>query len=137
MALVLLNQGEVIMLEALVNKTAPQNLKLRVYKSNTTPAKTDTEATYTEADFTGYAAIAFVAANWVTTPGGLLVPSEIAYALQTFLSSAGSQNQNVYGYYVTQAVSGKAVWAERFSDGPYNIANLADAIDVTPPFTQA
>ena len=125
MALLLPNQGEGIALEALVNKTAPQNLVLRLYKSNTTPGETDTEATYTEADFTGYSAVTLTGSSWTTGTG------TVSYAQQTFTSSAGSQNQNVYGYYLTQATSGKLVWAERFSDGPYNIVNNGDEIKVT------
>lgn len=126
MALLLPNQGEGIALEALVNKTAPQNLVLRLYKSNTTPGETDTEATYTEADFTGYSAVTLTGSSWTTGTG------TVSYAQQTFTSSAGSQNQNVYGYYLTQVTSGKLVWAERFSDGPYNIVNNGDEIKVTP-----
>lgn len=132
MTLVLPNQGESIALEALVGKTAGQNLVLRLFKSNTTPAETDTEATYTEADFTGYSAITLTAANWSVTG---TAPSSAGYAQQTFTSSAGSQNQNVYGYYLTQVTSGKLVWSERFSDGPYNIANNGDAIKVTLAIT--
>lgn len=132
MALLVPNQGEQITLEALLNKTAPQDLDLCLYKSNTTPAETDTEATYTAADFTGYAVIQLTAANWTVTPGA---PTSGAYAQQTFTSSAGSQNQNVYGYYLKQRTSGKLVWVERFSDGPYNIVNNGDAIKVTPNIT--
>jgi hypothetical protein len=132
MALVLPNQGETIGLEALVAKTAGQNLILKLFKSNTTPAETDTEDTYTEADFTGYEAVTLTAANWVATAGA---PSNIAYAQQTFTSSEDSQNQPVYGYYLVQVSSGKLVWAERFTDGPYTIVNNGDAIKVTPVIT--
>lgn len=121
------------MLEALVNKTAPQTLVLKLFKSNTTPAEVHTEADYTEADFTGYASVALTGASWTASGSA---PTQIAYAEQTFTSSAGSQNQNVYGYYVVQQTSGKLVWAERFSNGPYNIANSGDQIKVTPIFTQ-
>ena len=127
MALVLVDQAENIVLEAIVNKTAPQNLILKLFKSNTTPGETDTEATYTEADFTGYSNITLTGSSWGTASS-----STIAYAKQTFTSSAGSQNQAVYGYYIVQATSGKLMWAERFSDGPYNIANNGDKIEVTP-----
>lgn len=132
MPLLVVNQGEEIALNALLNKTAPENLDLVLFKSNTTPAETDTEGTYTAADFTGYALIQLTAASWTTTPGA---PTESAYPQQTFTSSAGSQNQNVYGYYVKQRTSGKLVWVERFSDGPYNIVNNGDAIKVTPKIT--
>lgn len=132
MALLVPNQGEVIALEAFLNKTAPQDLTLKLYKSNTTPGETDTEATYTEADFTGYSAINLTASSWVLTPGA---PSEAAYPQQTFTSSAGSQSQAVYGYFLVQQSSGKLIYAERFSDGPYTIVNNGDAIKVTPKIT--
>lgn len=132
MALVTVNQGEGIVLEALVNKTAPQNLVLCLYKSNTTPSETDTEATYTEAAFTGYSAATLTGASWTVTTGA---PSSASYAQQTFTSSAGSQNESVYGYFYKQATSGKLVIAERFSDGPYTIVNNGDAIKITPAIT--
>jgi hypothetical protein len=132
MALLVPNQGEQIALEALLNKTAPQNLDLKLYKNNKTPSETDTEVDYTEADFTGYAAIQLTAASWTVTPGA---PTEAAYPQQTFASTAGSQNQDVYGYYLVQRTSGKLVYAERFSNGPYNIANDGDEIKVTLKLT--
>jgi hypothetical protein len=132
MALLVPNQGETIALEAFVAKTAGQNLILNLYKSNTTPAETDTEASYTSADFTGYSAITLTAASWTTTPGA---PSNVSYSQQTFTSSAGSQNQSVYGYYFTQVTSAKLTWVERFTDGPYVIVNNGDTIKVTPVLT--
>jgi hypothetical protein len=134
MTLVLPNQGEQITLEAMVGKTAGQNLVLRLYKSNTTPDESTTEATLTEADFTGYSAITLTASSWSYTAGD---PGTLAYAQQTFTSSAGSQSQAVYGYYVTQVTSGKLVWVERFTDGPYTITNNGDTIKVTLQFTQS
>lgn len=128
MTLVVPNQGETIALEALVGKTAGQNLKLKIFKSNTTPAEGDTEATYTVADFTGYADITLTAANWTATGAD---PSHIDYAQQTFTSTAGSQNQPCYGYFCTQETSGKLVYSERFSDGPYTIVNNGDNIKIT------
>lgn len=130
MALLVPNQGEQIALEALVGKTAGQNLILRLYTSNTTPAETDTEATYTEASGNGYAAITLTAASWTVTPGA---PTEAAYAEQTFTFTGALGN--VYGYYFTQVTSGKLVWAERFTGAPFNIANNGDQIKITPKIT--
>lgn len=133
MTLVLPDQGESIALKALLNQTAPQDLDLCLYKDNHGAVlETDTEANFTAADFTGYAVIQLTAASWVISG---TAPTSAAYALQTFTSSAGSQNQNVYGYYLKQRSSGKLVWAEAFSDGPYNIVNNGDAIKVTPTIT--
>lgn len=134
MTLVVVDQGESLILQAIINKTAPQDLDLRLFKNNVTPGETDTEATYTEADFTGYAAIALTASSWNITG---TAPTSAGYAEQTFTSTTGSQNQNVYGYYITQHTSGKLIWAEAFSDGPYLISNSGDNINVTLALTMA
>jgi hypothetical protein len=128
MALVFPDVGENIVLEALVNKTAPQNLVLRLYTSDTTPGESDTAGTYTEATGNGYSAITLTGASWGAASGG-----SIAYAQQTFTFSGALGN--VYGYYMTQASSGTLVYAERFTDGPYNIANNGDQIKITPTIT--
>ncbi len=132
MTLVVCNQGEGLALEAILNKTAGQNLVLKLFKNNITPGETDTEGSYTEADFTGYSAPTLTGSSWTVTPGA---PSSAAYAQQTFTSSADQASQSVYGYYLVQASSGKSIWAERFSDGPYAIANNGDAIKITPTIT--
>jgi hypothetical protein len=130
MALVVPNQGEQIALEALVGKTAGQNLVLRLFTNDITPGETNTESTYTEASGNGYAAITLTAASWTVTPGA---PTLAAYAEQifTFTGALG----NVYGYYFTQVNSAKLVWAERFTGAPFNIANNGDQIKITPQIT--
>lgn len=128
MPIVFPDAGENIVLEALVNKTAPQNLVLRLYTSNTTPGESDTAGTYTEASGSGYSAITLTGASWGSASGG-----SISYAQQTFTFSGALGN--VYGYYLTQASSGTLVAAERFTDGPYNIANNGDQIKITPTIT--
>lgn len=130
MALVVPNQAEAIMLKAALNHTAPQNLTLKLFSSNTTPAETDTELTYTEVSGGGYAAISLTATDWTFTEGA---PSEASHLQKTF-SFTGSVG-NVYGYYVVQATSGKLMWAERFTDGPYNIQNNGDAVKITLKIT--
>lgn len=130
MALVVPNQGEQIILEAAVGKTAGQNLIQRLFTSNTTPAETDTEATYTEAAGNGYAPITFTPANWTFTAGN---PSTLAYAQQTFPFTGALGN--VYGHYFTQATSGKLLMAERFTGAPLVISNNGDDIKITTNFT--
>lgn len=130
MALNVPDTGENIALEALVNKTAAQNLVLKLFTSNTTPADTDTAVTYTEAAWTGYSAITLTGASWGAASGG-----SIAYAQQTFASSADQASVNNYGYFMVQTTSGTLVLSERFTDGPYAIANNGDQIKVTPQIT--
>jgi hypothetical protein len=133
MALLVPNDGEVDALSYYVNKSAPQDLVLRLFTNNITPAETDTAATYTEASGGGYAAITLTGANWTVTAGN---PSTAAYAQQVFtFTGALTGNAQVYGYFLTRAASGKLAHAERFSDGPYAIANNGDQIKITPQIT--
>ena len=131
MALLFPNNGEGDALQYLVNRAAPENLVLRLYTSNTTPAEADTAATYTEATGFGYAAVTLTGASWGAPSEG--APSSIAYAQQTFTFTGALGN--VYGYYLTRATSGRIAFSERFSDGPYNIVNNGDQIKITPTIT--
>lgn len=132
MTMVVPNNGEGDALGYFVNKQSPQDLVLRLYKSNTTPAETDTTASYTEATFTGYASTTLAGAGWTLAEGA---PSSASYAQQTFTSSAGSQNENIYGWYATRLSSGRIACSERFTTAPWNIANNGDKILITPVIT--
>jgi len=129
-ALLVPNAAEDVMLQNILNKTAPQDGRLKLYTNNITPAETDTEASYTEAAGFGYADILFSPASWTITPGA---PTSAAYPQQTYTFTGALGN--VYGYYVVQTTSGKILFAERFSTGPFNIVNNGDQIKVTPQFT--
>lgn len=131
MALNFPNTGENIALEALVNKTAPQNLVLKLYSSNTTPSDTDTAGTYTEATFAGYSAITLTGASWnAASAGSISYGSE-----QTFTRSSTGTTENIYGYFVVQASSGTLVYSERDGSAPFAVTNNGDAIKITPTIT--
>lgn len=132
MAIVVPNDGEAIVLNYLTNKDAPEDLDLRLFKSNTTPAETDAIGTYTEATFSGYAEKALVATNWIVTEGA---PSDASAAQQTFASDADQTAESVYGYYYARATSGELVAAERFTSAPFTIENNGDQILITPVIT--
>lgn len=126
MALNFPDVGENLALEMITNKTAPQNLVLKLYKNNITPSDTDTAATYTEADFTGYSAITLTGASWGSASGGT-----IAYAQQTFTCSGASSN-SIYGYFVIQTTSTVLLYSERDASAPFTVAVSGDAVKVTP-----
>lgn len=132
MALVLPQNGEGDALAAIVGKAAAENLVLHLYTNDITPGETDTTATYTEATFTGYAAITLTPASWTVTEGD---PGLAAYPQQAFTSSADQAPESVYGYYLTRVTSGRIAWAERFPAGPYVMANNGDNVKVTLNFT--
>lgn len=131
MPLLVQNNGEGDALQYFTNRAAPENLVLRLYTNNVTPAEADTAASYTEAVGFGYAAVTLAGASWDAPSEG--APSSIAYAQQTFNFSGALGN--VYGYFLTRASSGRVALAERFTDGPYNIVNPGDAIKITPTIT--
>jgi len=129
MALNVPDVGENKALEHMVNKTAPENLTLRLFQNNITPSDTDTTATYTEASFTGYAGITLTGATWGAASAG-----SIAYAQQTFTCS-GAGSQSIYGYYINQVTSTVLMWSERDASAPFTIAVSGDAVRVTPTIT--
>lgn len=131
MTIVVPNNGEGDALEYFTNRAAPQNLIMRLYTNNITPAETDVAATYTEASGFGYGAITLTGASWGAPSEG--APSSIAYAQQTFTFTGALGN--VYGYYMTRATSGRIALAERFTGAPFNIANNGDQIKITPQIT--
>lgn len=130
MAGIACNGSRKTMLENAVNKTAPSNLTIRLFKNNVVPADSDNvdASGFTEANFTGYAGQSLTAASWSVTSAH---PAVATYPQVTFTSSADQTAQLVYGYYVTNG-AGQLVVAEAFSDGPYSIAANGQTIKVTP-----
>jgi len=128
MSLVLCNQGEVQILTGFF----AGSMTLRLFTNDYTPVKASTEANLTEATGNGYATKTLTGGSWTITPG---TPTSAAYAQQTF-GFTGALG-NVYGYYVTRDTDGKLMFAERFSNGPYNVQQNGDQIKVTPQFTQS
>jgi hypothetical protein len=119
--------GENLALEMIVNRTAPQNLVLRLYRSNTTPSDTDTAGTYTEASFPGYSAITLTGASWNAAASGT-----IAFGSQQTFTCSGASTDDIYGYYVTQATSGILLYSERDASAPFAVRNSGDNVRLTP-----
>lgn len=129
MALKVPNVGEEVMLDLILG----EGYTLKLFKSNTTPGDTDTAATYTEADFTGYSSKALTGGSWSTTPAN---PSTGSYSQQSFTSTADQTPQIIYGYYVIRTTGGTLMWAERFSS-PITVQYNNDSIRITPQITLA
>jgi len=131
MALSFADVGENKALEMIVNKTAAENLVLKLYSNNITPAEGDTAATYTEATFAGYAAKTLTGATWNAAASG-----SIAYsAAQTFTRTSTGAAENIYGYYVIQTTSTVLIYSERDGSAPFAVTNNGDAVTLTPTIT--
>jgi len=126
MAVAFTNEAETIALKNFLNVQAAEDIVIKLYSNNKTPAATDVVGDYTEVSGGGYASIALTAASWSVSAGN---PSQAQYPQITFsfTGAAGS----VYGYYAVGATSGKLLWADKFPNAPINIANNGDQIKVT------
>ena len=125
--------GELRMLELITNKLATtENLRLKLFKNDITPANGDLVAAYTEADFAGYSDIELLGANWVASGAG---PSQLQYPQQSFIANADQTAQTIYGAYTIRATEGILVHTERFAT-PAVVQSNGDTVKVTPILTQ-
>ena len=131
MAAVLMNKAEERALAFLIGKAGytVRTLILKLYQNDVTPAEDDVVGDYTVATFTGYADAALASGDWTITG---TTPTLATCAQKTFTSSAGSQNQTIYGYYVVTDTDNELVFAERFSDAPRTIVNNGDLSNLKP-----
>ena len=133
MALVVPNGSEVIMLNYILNIDAPENISIQLYVNNVIPDENSTVASFTEMAYgLGYTTggISLTPGSWSVISGN---PSQAEHTevTWTFTGAAG----NVYGYYVTRDTGGELMWAERFTNGPFDITTNGDEIKITPRLT--
>ena len=132
MALVIPDAAEVAWLKrALYDNAGSENLSLRLYKTNVTPAESDTAGSYTVADFTSYAnktiTSSQAAGTWAVPTTSTGTTSSTYGTSQTW--TAGS-TQTVYGIYYVFASSGTIAGAEAFSGA--KTVDSGDTITVIP-----
>jgi hypothetical protein len=124
--------------EAMLDLILAEGYTLRLFTNDVTAGLTEaqiealTAGSFTEATFTGYAAVALTGGAWVTT--ALDAPSTGVYAQQTFTRTVSGAAQVVRGYYVTRTTGGALRWFQYFP-GPLTVTNNGDAIVVTPTIT--
>lgn len=126
MALNFPDVGENLALEAITGKTNATALTVKLYQNNITPSDSDTAATYTVANFTGYADAALTAATWGAASAGT-----ITYGAQLTFTCSGASSNSIYGYYVVNA-GGTLLYSERDGSAPFSIVNSGDAVKLTP-----
>lgn len=114
MALLVQNSGENLLLQwAIKDTSTPENLTLKLYSNNVTPAADDVAGDYTEATFTGYAAETLSRASWGSVATNGSGKAEISYG--SALSWDATSAQDIYGYFVVGATSGTLVYSEKFA----------------------
>lgn len=112
------------------NKFLDENLTLRLFSNNHTPAVGDTIASYTQVAGGGYAAKTLIVASWSVVSGN---PTVATYAAQDFaFTGTTTAPGTIYGYYITDAAN-VIRGSQRFSDlvVPFTPVN-GSLIRITP-----
>lgn len=129
MALVIPDVGEVELLDKMLKDalSSDEDYTLKLYKTDVTPAESDTAGSYTVADFTNYVNKTLTRAGWAgaSTAGGTTSSS---YAQQSW--TCGASGNTIYGYYVIGATSTVLLWAEKFATA--RVLASGDTLNLTP-----
>lgn len=136
MPLIVPDQGELELLDKCLKDalSVDENYILKLYKNDYTPASTTAPGSFTEADFTAYAARTLTRTTWnaaVTVSGA----AESSYGSTPQSWTCGASGNTVYGYWVEAATSAKVLWGERF--GTSRVLASGDVLNITPKFTLA
>jgi len=126
-ALLTPNEGEIEMLRRILNYRTPDNVVLRLFTNNTTPAEAHTIASYTELAKAGYTSKTLTGVNWTISTSGSTSAGTFAQITFTLTGQC-----TCYGYYISCSGGAKALYAERFTDGPYAIPSGGGSIKITP-----
>jgi hypothetical protein len=114
--------------------TTPLTMVLRLYTNNYTPVPGSHVADFTEATFTGYAAVTLNNSLW-GSPTIVSDRGQTIYDSGTpvpFVSSGGSP-QTIYGYFLENTDAGVVWFAEKFATA--RTVNPGDTLDLTLVFT--
>lgn len=132
MTLVCPNVGEVVLLTDLLGNG--NNWTLKLFKNDVTPAETDTAGTYTEADFTDYAAKTLTrsvsGSTWATPTTSSGVTSSLYNSGTPQTWTCGATGNSIYGYFIIDAVAGTLLISERFAATRVLAEN--DTLNLTP-----
>lgn len=134
MALVIANQAESIFLANALKQQAGENIDIRLYSNNITPAATNVEGDFVEVSGGGYSAQSITTSTWTITGTNPTTGSYGATISFAFTGAPTTNSGYVYGYYATArsgANSGKLLWSDRFTNAPIIIANNGDEIRIT------
>jgi hypothetical protein len=137
------NEGEKLLLEAMVGKVAAGNLKLKLFTNNYTPADDDVVGDYTEMGAVqGYTDKTLAPASWNAGAAGsgvgtsLANKASITYPQQQWTFDGTGGSVTVYGYFITDAAGTVLVGAERFAAAQVVTTN-GDTIKIDPKLTTA
>ena len=135
MPLVVPQEGELQLLQKMLSLalSTNENYILKLYKTAVTPNSVTAKTSFTEANFTNYAARTLTRSSW---SAGIINGSgagEASYGTTPQSWTCGATGNTVYGYWVEGATSAKVLWAELF--GTSRVLASGDILNLTPKFT--
>lgn len=136
MPLIVPDQGELRLLDIMLKLalSTNENHILKLYKNDVTPAAASVPGSFTEANFTGYAARTLTRTLW-NTAVTVSTKAESSYGTTPQSWTCGTTGNTIYGYWVEGSTSAKCMWAERFSTS--RVLASGDILNITPKFTLA
>lgn len=111
------------------------NTTVHLFKNDWTEDCDPVAGDFTEANFSGYAAIA-MAGNWSSTPsyaGGAATVQGPGIA--TFTHNGGGTANDIYGYWLTRTSDGTFLFAEKNPAGPVTLSTNGQIYVVVPTFS--
>ncbi len=128
------NEGELRLLDTMLKLALSTNEShiLKLFQANYTPQANTANGSFTEANFTNYAARTLARGTWnsaVTVSN----KAEASYGSSPQSWTCGATGNTIYGYYVVGSTSGKVLWAERFTTA--RTLASGDILNITPKFT--
>ena len=131
MALVTPNAGELELLDKMLKDalSSDEDYILKLYSNDYTPDQAAVTASFTEANFTNYAATTLTRAGW-SSAATVSNKAESSYATQSW--TCGATGNTIYGYYVCNP-SDTVLWAEKFAVSR-TLAD-GDVLNLTPKFS--
>jgi hypothetical protein len=135
MALVVPDEGEIQLLQKMLRVALSTNESyiLKLYRVDYTPISTTATGSFTEANFTGYAARTLTRALWSAAITNGSSAAEASYGTSAQSWTCGTTGNTIYGYWVEGSTSAKVLWAERFSTS--RVLASGDVLNITPKFT--
>ena len=130
MALIVPNEGEILLLQYMINMTAAEDQVLRLYTNDPTLGETTVRGDLTDSTEAGYSPITLTAAGWTTTQVSGITTGVYDEVTFTYTTSA-----SVYGYFVTDMSQNDILWVERFSGAPFNLPTGGGTIAITTKIT--
>jgi hypothetical protein len=136
MPLIVPDQGELRLLDIMLKLalSTNENHILKLYRNDVTPAAASAPGSFTEANFTGYAARTLTRTLW-NSAVTVSTKAESSYGTAPQSWTCGTTGNTIYGYWVEGSTSAKVMWAERFSTS--RVLASGDILNITPKFTLA